>query len=146
MNDEPLIGRCAEIGTAGVSRVDPVGESGVGGATIDAQVDRIVAALHSYRHRGIHECDIQGSVAAVLAHAGLDFVRECVLSVRDRPDFVVGGQVDGPFPARPSRPPRPFGRGTNSGRRRMTLRYRGLSDFGAAAMTARSKGGLTWGL
>ncbi|QNI09723.1 hypothetical protein GAN17_25325 (plasmid) [Mycobacterium kubicae] len=72
MNDEPLIGRCAEIGPAGVSRVDPVGESGVGGATIDAQVDRIVAALHSYRHRGIHECDIQGSVAAVLAHAGLD--------------------------------------------------------------------------
>lgn len=27
MNDEPLIGHCAEIGTAGVSSVDPVGES-----------------------------------------------------------------------------------------------------------------------
>lgn len=59
----------------------------------DEVVGAAIAALGSHRHRGVGEKQIQDSVERVLAHAGLEFVRECVLSPADRPDFLLTGGV-----------------------------------------------------
>ncbi|MCA2247582.1 hypothetical protein JF729_07195 [Mycobacterium intracellulare] len=54
---------------------------------------QILAALQGRIYGGLRETQIQDRVGAALAAAGLVFERECRLSERDRPDFLVGGQV-----------------------------------------------------
>lgn len=56
-------------------------------------VDRVLAALSTRNYRGHSEKEIQGQVDAALAAAALVVEREVRLDDRDRPDFVVGGQV-----------------------------------------------------
>ena len=54
---------------------------------------QVLAALQGRIYGGRCETQIQARVAAALGAAGLVFERECRLSGRDRPDFLVGGQV-----------------------------------------------------
>lgn len=56
-------------------------------------VDRVLAALGTRNYRGRAEKEVQDQVSAALAAAALVVEREVRLNDRDRPDFVVGGQV-----------------------------------------------------
>jgi hypothetical protein len=60
---------------------------------VTALVDSVLAALAGRTFGGRSEIEIQDRVAAALTDAGVGFERECRLSERDRPDFLVGGQV-----------------------------------------------------
>jgi hypothetical protein len=60
---------------------------------VTALVDRVLAALSGRTYCGRGEIEIQDGVGAALAAAGVEFEREHRLSERDRPDFLVGGQV-----------------------------------------------------
>lgn len=53
----------------------------------------VVGALQGRIYGGRCETQIQDRVGAALEAAGLVFERECRLSERDRPDFLVGGRV-----------------------------------------------------
>lgn len=53
----------------------------------------VLEALQGRIYGGRVETQIQDRVAAALGAAGLVFERECRLSERDRPDFLVGGRV-----------------------------------------------------
>lgn len=53
----------------------------------------VLAALQGRLYGGRVETQIQDRVGAALEGAGLMFERECRLSERDRPDFLVGGRV-----------------------------------------------------
>jgi hypothetical protein len=54
---------------------------------------QVLSALDGYVYGGRWETQIQDRVGEALGAAGLVFERECRLSERDRPDFLVGGRV-----------------------------------------------------
>lgn len=59
-----------------------------------AVADLVVSTLQSYIHRGDREVQIQDGIERVLARAGgFQVQREFRLSPKDRPDFLVDGQV-----------------------------------------------------
>jgi hypothetical protein len=60
---------------------------------VSCLVDRVLAALSTRTYSGHGEREIQDKVGAALTAAGVAFEREVRLSDRDRPDFLVGGQV-----------------------------------------------------